>query len=316
MKRLYYLIRSLGFLNFATQTLLKKSLRPFILCYHQIDTNEFRDHIRALKRRFEIVDLEKFTQNLKASKQKLYCAITLDDCIREDVQKSAAVAIEEGVPIVYYLPLRYSEGKKSIWPNIIKEVIQRRNKITFQGKEYSVHSNSQKVKLREDIINHFLDLKKQTIELEELVEKWMANNDFTSGDLPGSIEVIGIEEISELAQNENIYVESHMNSHPFLNLMSEAEIESEFEDSKRDIEKYTRKPVRSLCYPYGSAEVIGDAAPALAPKYYRDATTLIQGVCSRKTDVHYMPRIGIYPGDGVRALFGKIYHYQNMCLLR
>lgn len=86
----------------------------------------------------------------------------------------------------------------------------------------------------------------------------------------------------------------------------------ELTESKRMIEAITGETVTSRCYPYGSSDIIGPNAPKAARVLYSNATTLINGVCGLDTDLFFLSRIGIYVGDGIKELAGKIYHFQNL----
>lgn len=316
MKKLYFYIRRFCLLNALTQLLFRKRLTPFILCYHQINEGEFRDQVRSLKKLFDIVDLNEFVDRQYDVTKKPYCALTMDDCIREDVEKVLKILEEEEVPLTLYLPTLYSEKNRSMWPNKITYVISQRDYIKFGADRVDVSTSVLKMQAKDGYIKELLSMDLQTNNIEELVGQWMAENNFKEKDLPANIRVIKPNEVRALSNSPWLQFESHSCDHPFIHLLDEVELESALRDSKEKVKQMTGSKVNSFCYPYGSAKIIGEKAPILAKKYYSNATTLIQGVCGQTADPYYLPRIGIYPGENQIMFWGKLYHYQNMHMLR
>jgi peptidoglycan/xylan/chitin deacetylase (PgdA/CDA1 family) len=240
------------------------------------------------------------------------CTLTLDDCIREDVEKAVDVATAEAVPLTLYLPSDYSFAQRSLWSNKVVAVIQAKSRVALNGREFAVQTPKEKVAAKDFFLSYFHALTLQTSALEQLVDTWISENGIAPNELRDGLSVLSTYEVKSYAQLPHIQFESHTCSHPFLNLLSQEEILRELSQSKYDIEAITGKPVTSLCFPYGSAAIVGSVAPKIARQFYSTATTLIGGVCGPKADLYFLPRIGIYPGDGVKELAGKIYHFQTV----
>lgn len=316
MKSLYYQARHWFLLNKLTHRFFEKRMRPFILCYHRIETEEFKAQVRYLAKRFGIVPLDELVQRITHGNFTPCCALTLDDCIREDVMKSLEVVLSEQVPMTYYLPLEYARQEKSMWINIIIEILRQKDRVIFLGKERAAATPAQKRKLKTEIHDYLIIQKLQTGDMEHWVSCWLRENGLDESTIPNHIEVIGFQEVKDFSRMAGIQFESHTSTHPFLYLQTENEIEAEFLNSQKALEEITGQPVTSLCYPYGSNKIIGKEAHAIAPKYYTNATSFVYGICKPGTDNFRLPRIGVYPGDGIEALAGKIYHYQNLNLIR
>jgi hypothetical protein len=296
MKKIYSILRQLTKVNQLTE-LYSSRLNPFVICYHQIEEHEIHEHITYLRKHFTIKKLVDINRDSYGC-----CAITVDDCIREDFIKSANIAEIKACPITYYLPTYYSANNLSIWPIKIKWAMKLKGKKNWRN-EFS--------KLCQDWMQSGI----QTNQLEGKADSIILHEyDLDVKKIPDSLRVISPEDIVNYKSNNYIFFESHSVTHPFLNLCTESEVKKELNESKTFIEHLTQKEVTSFCYPYGSRKIIGNNAPVLATKTYKNATTLVSGVIT-DNDLFNIPRIGIYPGDSVHELSTKIYHYQNLSLI-
>jgi peptidoglycan/xylan/chitin deacetylase (PgdA/CDA1 family) len=162
-------------------------------------------------------------------------------------------------------------------------------------------------------MNSYFDLTKMKIaDYRKEIQSVFEENNFSIDDLiKREQKVVSIDEVIKLSKNELFSFQSHTFNHESLGMCNEKEIEFEFFESKSVLESKTGKNVFSICYPYGSKEVIGNKIFKLVSKYYTSGFSLVQGVCTKNTDIFLIPRIGIYPGDRLIGFTGKIYHYTN-----
>jgi len=292
MKELYATFRQITGLNRFTESFAKR-LSPFVLCYHQAVEREMASHIRYLQRHFNIKNI-----NELHAEDCGCCAITVDDCIREDFHQAAQIAESLACPITFYLPTRYSENNAAMWPTKWKWSMQQAGnpkwRIAF-----------------EHLCARLMHSGNQTHELELETDAALAAKGFDTAKMPDALRVISPEEVRAFRGSRFVCFESHSVTHPFLNLCTEAEIQRELLESKQFIENLTEREVNSFCYPYGSKKIIGDTAPLLAANCYQNATTLIPGIFTN-SDLFQINRIGIYPGDSVKHLATKVFHYQNL----
>ena len=72
------------------------------------------------------------------------------------------------------------------------------------------------------------------------------------------------------------------------------------------IEEVTGRRVEHFCYPFGGVPEIGDAAPRIARRRFRSATTLLRGRCGAGADVAYLPRVPLYEGDSEPVVALKV----------
>jgi len=97
---------------------------------------------------------------------------------------------------------------------------------------------------------------------------------------------LSAEQITEMS--ELIDFGSHCITHPVLTQISFNEVLEEIKTSKTIIEKITKKPVDTFCYPYGEYDRnIVDTVK----KYYSGACTTKSCLVSENTDPYLIPRI-------------------------
>jgi peptidoglycan/xylan/chitin deacetylase (PgdA/CDA1 family) len=99
---------------------------------------------------------------------------------------------------------------------------------------------------------------------------------------------------------------SHTIDHQALTLQSDGEVACQLSESRVRLENLTGRPVGHFCYPYGHPKSIGDAAPRIASRIYRSATTMIRGLCTERSDPWYLPRVSFYESDSVERGLAKI----------
>ncbi len=296
MKALYNNLRHFSGLNRLTG-LFSKRLHPFVLCYHQVDRDEMQSHIQYLQQHFTI----KKIADLQAS-DKGCCAITLDDCIREDFHAAAQLAETMAFPITFYIPTGYAANNVSIWPIKLKWMLQQTMPDNWRP-------------AFDSLCLRLIGTGQQTNVLEKNADELLLEAGFRVDAIPDALRVIGPEEMQHYQSSKYVSWGSHSVHHPFLYLCADEEIKIELADSKCFIEDVTGQEVHSFCYPYGSKNIIGERAPIITANFYRNATTLVSGIYSAENP-YRIPRVGVYPGESVAYITTKVYHFQNLQLIK
>jgi peptidoglycan/xylan/chitin deacetylase (PgdA/CDA1 family) len=121
-----------------------------------------------------------------------------------------------------------------------------------------------------------------------------------AGDDPNQLATMNWDELREHAAR-GIAIGSHTVSHPHLTTLSDDELRSELNESKREIEDRLRRPCDDLAYPYGEHDARVRAA-ARAAGYGRAFALRVP-----KTDAFAAPRLDLYrrhtvPRTFIRAL--------------
>lgn len=94
-------------------------------------------------------------------------------------------------------------------------------------------------------------------------------------------------EIRKLAE-QGIAFGSHSVTHPDLTKLSPAELASELERSKIEIESHTGQPPEFFCYPYGR---LNPAVRAATKQFYCGACSTGAGVVQANADPYALPRV-------------------------
>jgi Polysaccharide deacetylase len=125
--------------------------------------------------------------------------------------------------------------------------------------------------------------------------------------VPGHRRFVDREFVSTYAASDWIAFGSHTVDHQALAVQSEQQVLRQLSESRTRLEEAVGRPVIHFCYPYGYPEWIGDAAPRLASRYYRSATTMVRGVCTSRSNPCYLPRVSLYECDSAARAFAKIF---------
>lgn len=315
MKKLYFKFREIFLLNHLLHFIPNK-LKPFVLCYHQIDSVEFRAQMEFLRSKYEIVDLQTFLKRIEMKNFGSYCAISVDDCITEDIDKVVPICKGLNIPLTLFLPVGYSVRHEALPLSWIQKLVERKSEFLLNNE--SVNTSKLPIKLVKEKLNAYFDLTSMKVkDLDYAVRKLFKLNNFQFDDvLEEKHKVMPINEVATLSKDPLFNFQSHTYNHESLVLCSESEIVSEFDSSRIELEKVTGKDVFAICYPFGSKELIGNKISNIVSSYYKCGLTLIQGVCTKQTDKFFIPRIGIYPGDDLTSFKGKIYHYTTLAFFK
>lgn len=120
------------------------------------------------------------------------------------------------------------------------------------------------------------------------------------------IPILSWGEIKEMS-SEGIDFQSHTATHPFLTTLSDEEVVSELNRSRKAIETRLDKPVEFLCYPYGYFD---DRISSITRKLgFNGAFSYNYGIVQKSDDLFSLKRIGIEHISGqnhtIKMLFFK-----------
>ena len=119
---------------------------------------------------------------------------------------------------------------------------------------------------------------------------------------PAELATMTWDELRDLAGREGLEIGAHTVSHPHLTTLSDAELDRELADSKRRVEDELGRPCPLLAYPYGEHDARVRRAAA---RVGFDAAFGLQPHGSTWSDRYQLPRVGIWRGEGERAVAFK-----------
>ena len=104
-------------------------------------------------------------------------------------------------------------------------------------------------------------------------------------------EVMSVAEITEIAKMPQVTIGSHSVSHGLMPNCTEEELRNEINDSKRDLEQWTGRPISVFSYPNGSFD--NRVGPLLAEAGYSLGFTTENHPITLGDDHYYIPRFSV-----------------------
>lgn len=307
--------------------------RAFVLMYHRVldsadrqpcpvqpgmyvTTDTFRDQIRFLKDRFEIVFFDELVLKvLKGEKTGGFCAITLDDGWRDNYTNAFPVLGSCRAPATIYLATGYVGTDRIFWPEELGYYLD-------QGAAYGSAAGGAPepvVRFIGEIGGHrkcgrdlFLDrcieiLKKSSPAERDVVLEYFRD---TAGFGPVPRQMLSWDEAREMLDSGWVRFGAHTVNHEILDRLPPAQAEAEISESRTEIERRLGCRVGSFAYPNGNRS--GSIVKCVADSGFIAAVTTDKGFLDRGTKLMEVPRIAVHedvsstiPMFRSRILFGK-----------
>ena len=224
-----------------------------------VTPSTLRDHIRYIKRYFEIVTLQRLEELVKRKQieksLKPRCVITFDDGWIDFYTYAWPILRDEEVPAVVYLPTNLIGTEKSFWTDRLARVLEKSD-VNLIGEHIGckikcgvLNRNSSPQRQLKLAIDLLKDKKYQQI------EKLLCSCEDEVGIVKlGELRsFMNWEEVLELFSTGLISFGSHTVNHAILTTLPNCEIQVELHNSK---EKLIEKKVASdnipFCYPNGN----------------------------------------------------------------
>jgi peptidoglycan/xylan/chitin deacetylase (PgdA/CDA1 family) len=268
----------------------------FILAFHEIRPARFVELVSALQC-FRAVTLSELVDRSRSGKSTSgLFAITVDDGVGENVRGLAGALLSHGWPGTFYLPTGYVDsgwGMPFQWWYKIEPFLAGRL-ITLNSETLDLRPRGavRDLWLRMETLWRTRPLDAYLPLIRELVDYVQCECGITRQELTPAAPITW-PEVSELSRSDLISFESHGVTHIAVSALTSTELAAELQESRERIEEHTGRPCRHFCYPFGSAEAIGAAAPRAAQRYYDSAVTLSMGPVDA-ANPWLLPRIPFY----------------------
>ncbi len=242
-----------------------------ILCYHNPSAQRFRQHLKYLTKRYNIIPLETLTEAIKSKDWSAIppksLVITFDDGLKENYDL-VAVLREFQIPVTLYLCSDIINTNRHYW--FLTGV-----------------SNVQELKRR--TTEERLAVLKQTVDYEPMKEY-------------AHRQALNLQEIKEMTTHFNFG--SHTRFHPILPKCGDAESLEEIKGSKESLEKILKRPVRHFSYPNGD---FGDREIAYVKQSgYASAVTMKMGCNDINSNLLCLKRVGISDRASINELAAEM----------
>lgn len=290
----------------GSEFLLRATARrgAVILCFHQISLEAFCLWIESLLRAFTLISLEELVQR-RERRQPLtgLIAVTFDDGWADTCNPIAEVCEARRWPITIYLIAGLFGARQRLWfaelPELLRQAAGRR--FDVDGEVIDLRSRAF-AGTRAGLVERLRQLPAD--EAIWFIDRAMAAAGI--GRNNGAQPFVDLRFVQRYAQSDCISFGSHTVDHRALTSQSDGQVACQLSESRLRLEDVTGRPVGHLCYPYGYPRWIGDAAPRIASRIYRSATTMVRGLCTDQSDPWYLPRVSFYQSDSINRGLAKM----------
>jgi peptidoglycan/xylan/chitin deacetylase (PgdA/CDA1 family) len=285
-----------------------KTAGGYLLAYHRISRQRFKEHLAALSpdRPIPLDELLQRYRNRQTTAGLF--AITFDDGYGDTVADIAGFAITQHLPVTFYLPTGFLNGHTM--PALILENLMRQMPavvLNVGGKKYDLSlplARSQffqnlRVRMYREREGDYFPF------IDKIIAVAIQEGFLRKKDIFTTPAALTWEEVSQFSKYDNIRFESHGISHQAVVALADDDLEHELWQSKEQIRAYSNREVKHFCYPYGDLFSIGNIAPKIVSKYYESAVTMKRGRLN-KNDNFMLPRIPFYEKDTKELAVMKI----------
>ena len=200
----------------------------------------------------------------KAGKPNL-AVLTFDDGYRNNITYGLPILTKLNIPATIYVSSGHVKSQKPFWFDRLDYVLQQlsgqRTKITIAGRSFTIDSSNREQLgrsfrvIREELKSKFTDdlaMNEEANRVAAVLEGSSGRNlaEFCGED-PWSA-ILTAEEISEAANAQGTGFGGHTVDHIRLSKVDEETVNKELHDNKKDLERWTDKPVQHFAYPDGS----------------------------------------------------------------
>lgn len=266
----------------------------------------FREHLRALRRNFRIVNLEEILDRLSSGAAgDPVAAVTFDDGFRDNHDIAMPILLEEGVTATFFVTSRPLEPGRWFWISELRRIVASLppGAVEIPGlPTVRVPSpRDDRVPLRRNLTRGLSAMPE--VARERAVEALVSAAGLARGaGLGGTFLTADL--LRSMAAKQMI-IGAHTRTHPHLDRLDPASVSEEIEAGKADLERILGVPVRHFAYPNpgGGQRVAAAVRGALESAGFHSAVTSRPGPLEFKTDPLSLARVGVYSGEQERALF-------------
>jgi len=295
-----------------------------ILCYHRINDDHFdplcmnikvrvfEEMVRYLKKKYNIISLEKAVDLLKnkGDMPENTVVITFDDGYRDNYINAFPILKKYGVPATIFLTAGVIDNGGMLWYDVIVAAFKKTSKTYVDLRHlnlrvYPSTSLSDKSRAAKEATMSGKHLK--TNEKEAFMKIILKELEVHPETNSNSQAMLTWDDIKS-TRNSGISFASHGMSHAILTTLSPEEAEFEITESKKIIEEKTGIAVHFFSYPNGGKKDFNEVIiQALKRNNYTAACGLIGGGNEQNTSLMELHRYCVTPGmaTGLSGRFSK-----------
>jgi peptidoglycan/xylan/chitin deacetylase (PgdA/CDA1 family) len=282
-----------------------------------IHPSHFDRILQHLKKKYEIVPLEKTILKEYIPSSKQLCAITFDDGYRDFIDYAMPILHKHQAPASMYIITDCAEKGLPPWTFLFSHLLMKTKMTSLNIRSEKIGSSFRHITWKSetekmDLIGRFLPTLKKIsdAEKEEIIRQIKAQ--ITDVEEPRGL-MMSWDDIRS-ARNAGIEIGSHSANHPALsNDLSQSNLYNELKRSGEKIQKETSQFPLAISYPFG---IYNQEVKKVAREVgYKMGLTVYSGTFTENGDQFEIPRIELYSESFLRTrlrINGKLPWLKNM----
>lgn len=262
-----------------------------------IEPKNFNRQIKYLKKKYNILELDKAIELLKSNSLPPYpLVITFDDGYKNFYDYAYQILKQNQIPATVFLPTDFIDKKIPLWVDRLEYAIGSR-KESFRQKTETDTALRQKLKSLPENEKY-----KELEKIENESKSALCNiRCCTTAYAP-----LEWNQILEM-QNNKINFGAHTKSHPILTQISQNEAEKEITESALILKEKTGKISEIFSYPNGQPKDFNESIKtALKESGFKGALTTIKGFNDKDTNLFELKRITMDKTDNFAYFLSRV----------
>lgn len=274
-----------------------------LLMFHQVNEQEhplglsitpelFEEVVVFLKRKYEIVSLDKAVENLAAGKVTSGCVLTFDDGHRDNYDCAFPILKRHGTPATIFVTADALDTGTFGW-QVFDRAVLRTGSASLDLERFGLGIVQLGGRDRSVILGELHRSLKQMPDVRKTeVVNYVINQ--IGGRQCVNRSMLTWSEAKEMADSGLVTIGAHTITHPILSQTAPAQARREIIGGKSLIEERLGRPVHYFAYPNGTLRDFTEEHRLLvAEAGYRAACTTVAGSCVAGCDLFTLKRIDI-----------------------
>jgi peptidoglycan/xylan/chitin deacetylase (PgdA/CDA1 family) len=259
-------------------------------------TPEFLEEviIKTRKSGFDIVNLDEAVRRISSDeKEKPFIVFTFDDAYKDNLTFALPILKKHNCPFTLFVPTGFVDGKGELWWQVLEDIIQNNEIVTFDDNEFLTASTSQKQKAFEIIYWQMRDMPEQR--RIEITQIFAAKYNIDMFEHCQQL-IMDWQELKIFANEPLCTIGAHTINHFELAKLSNDEAKSEMQNSADILEKKFAKRPKHFSYPIGAIRSASEREYNLVKEigFTTGVTTLPGGLYSKhQNSLSNLPRVSL-----------------------
>lgn len=298
----------------------RQGQRLIILTYHRAAGDGLRGQLLYLQRHYRLLPLEVALEELSAPRsgdaqqqpdQRTTAVLTFDDGYRDNYTHLFPLVCELGIPVTIFLIPGYIDSGDHFWWLEGERLVRRgqASAASFAGRTYHLDNSEEREALTRAIdagLRYATSIADREAFLASIREALAVPPSVAGEELPAL--PLTWAQVREMEASGWVSYGAHTMHHPVLACLRDpAEVEREIGECRMVLEQQLGHPVRTLAYPIGHHEHLGEyALEAVRAAGYRWAAINSTGVNTPQSDPLLLRRIGAEASDHWLVLAARV----------